>query len=258
MCSFDLPYWFFPVSLLLVINISAQQPPPRDPQAVAVLQQSLRAMGGTVPRDSVAAGAATLVAGSSSVSATIRIRTRGFDQSSEHVQTAEGRRELIYSRGRASEIEGSTPKRLSLERAATSLAPDSPLILIADSLNNPDSAYQSLGLELFAGSQVHHVRTWNSFSSNPSFQPLAEFSVRDLWIDAASGLLRKISYLQRDAGGAAPQIPIEVVFSEYQNVGGILYPFLIEKSINGTPWARITVQYVIFNVSLSDADFPLQ
>ena len=94
--------------------------------------------------------------------------------------------------------------------------------------------------------------------STPRLRHLAGFSVKELWIDASSRLPRKLAYERRAASGAAPRIPVAVFFSDYRNVGGVLYPFRIEKSLNGTPWATITIQNVAFNTGLTDADFPVE
>ncbi len=237
---------------------SAQQPPPRDPQAVAVLQQSLRAMGGTVPADSVATGTVVVVAGSTTENGTIRILTRGWDQSAEQLQLPSGNRAVVYSRGLANELHGATATSLQLELVATSQSPVFPFAILAGALTNPEVALQYVGLETLDGSPAHHIRFWNTFSSNPRFQELAEFSVKDLWIDAASGLPHKLAYDRRAGGGASPRIPAVVSFSDYRKVGGVLYPFLIQKSPNGTPWTTITVQSVSFNTGLTDSDFLVQ
>src|SRR5947209_7664783 len=200
-------------SLLLSASIAAQ-PPPRDPQAVVILQQALAAMGRTAPTDSVATGTAVLVAGSTTETGTIRILTRRLDQSAEYFQTPAESRVVIYSRGHADEREGTSVKPLSMELAATSQSPDFPLPLLAGALNSPETALQYLGPETLDGSAVHHIRFWSTFSSQPKFRHLAEFSQRDLWLDVASGLPHKLAYDRRAAGGSAARIPAAVFYSD--------------------------------------------
>jgi len=247
--------------LLAVLSCGSafsQQPPPRDPQALIVLQHAFAAMGATVPSDSVATGNITLVAGSKTESGTIHILTRGLDQTAEQIETPSGTRAVVYSRGRASEIEGASAKRPWLELVVTSQSPNFPLPLIAGALSNPDIALQYLGQETLDGLAVHHIRFWSAFSSSPKLQYLAEFSVKDLWVNASSGLPYRLQYNRRAARGSAPRIPIGVTFSDYRRVGSVVYPFLIQKSLNGTPWTTITIQNVSFNTGLSDTDFPIQ
>ena len=51
---------------------------------------------------------------------------------------------------------------------------------------------------------------------------------------------------------------MEIFYSAYRNIGSVLYPFHIEKSFNGTPWAKISIQSVTTNNGLTDADFPVR
>ena len=260
------PFSILVASLLFSIPATGQQPPlvvseanaPRDPQALAIVAKSMTALGGVVQPDSLATGRIELVAGSKRETGTIRIVTRGLDQTAEHIVTPEGQRAVIYARERATEVDGNSAKRLQLELVVTSQSPCFPLVLLAGALNSPDTAFEYLGQETLGGFAVHHIRFWNTFSSEPSLQYLAEFSVKDLWVDVTTGLVRKLSYDRRAAGGAEPRIPVEVFYSDYRNVGGVLYPFLIEKSLNGTPWATILIENVAFNTGLSEADFSVR
>ncbi len=235
----------------------APQAPQRDPQAIAILQQSLAAMGRVPPADSVATGAVVTVAGSTTEHGTVRILTRGTEQTSEQLQMPGGVRSLTYSQGQARHIEGATARSLQMELVVTSQCPDFPLPILAGALNNAQTALQYVGPETLDGVSVHHIRLWSTFA-DAKLQHLAEFSTKDVWLDAASGLPRKLAFEQRAARGAAPRIPFEVFYSDYRSVSGVLYPFLIKKSLNGTPWTTITIANVTFNTALTDADFPVR
>jgi hypothetical protein len=252
-----------PASVLLLTALScsptfSQQPPQRDPQVLVVLQHAFAAMGATVPSDSVATGNITLVAGSKTESGTIRILTRGLEQSAEQIQTPDGSRSVVYSQGQANRVETAGTTVFTLELAASSQTPCFPFVLIAGALNNPDYAFQYLGLEVLRGAQAHHLRVWNTFSSTPKLRHIAEFTARDFWIDAFSGLVLKLAFVQRAGGGAEPRIPMEVRYFDYRNVGGVLYPFLIETRYNGTPWATTTISSVNLNTGLSETAFSVQ
>src|ERR1700687_4223002 len=91
---------FIATFLLFSSHAFLQQPPPpvtRDAQAVTLLQTSVGAMGGNVPSDSVATGSIKIVAGSQTSTGTIRILTRGTDQSSEQITLPEATRTVTYS-----------------------------------------------------------------------------------------------------------------------------------------------------------------
>lgn len=243
---------------LLSLCAAAQESPQRDAQAILLLTQAVSAMGGNAPDSSVATGTIDLVEGSLEETGTVRIVTRGLNEARERIQTNRGLRERVYASGLAGNVTDFKRDTLSLEMAASSQSPNFPLPLLAAALSNPDFAFEYLGQETLDGTSVYHIRFWNTYSSNPRLQHLAEFSVKDLWLDAASGLPKKISYDQRAGSGAVPRIHIEASYSDYRDVGGVLYPFLIKRIYNGTPWATIRIDSVVLNSGVSDADFQIQ
>lgn len=227
----------------------------RDPQALAVATQAVQVMGGMPPADLVATGSVKLVEGSRTVTGTIRVKARGFDQVSEELVTSDSERSLVTSRGRGQQTSGDKQTRLSAELSLSNEATNIPLISLTAALVNPDSAFEYVGLEDLGGTAAHHIRCWNTFASNPKLSALAEASVKDWWIDVQSGLPVKVSYERRPARGAAERIPVALFFSDYRSVNGLLIPYAIAKSFNGTPWATIVFQSVTVNSGLSDADF---
>lgn len=230
----------------------------RDPQAQTILQSSLQAMGGSVPSDSVATGSISTVAGAQTSSGTVTILTKGLNESSVQVTTSNTSQTTVYANGEASLTTGGTLSALSLESAATSQAGEFPLPLIGALLNNPDTSFQYIGQETVSGRSLHHVKAWDSFASQPSLQSLSAFSARDIWIDANSLLPQRVSFVRRPAQGAVPGVAVDVFFISYTNSAGVLYPSTIQESMNGTPWATITIQNVAFNTGLADSDFPIQ
>jgi hypothetical protein len=231
--------------------------PSVDPQAVAVLQQSVAAMGTTSPSDSTATGTITTVAGSLSESGTVTILTLGTNQTSEQIQTPHGST-IVYSQGQASQVVGSNSSLLSTELSLCSQSAVFPLPLVTAALNNADTSYKYVGVESLNGKSAYHVQIWNSYASTAWLQSLSSFTVRDIWLDAVSYLPQRFSYIQRAAGGSEPGIAVDVFYSDYQNVIGVLYPLSILKSYNGTPSATITIHKVVLNTGLTNSDFPVQ
>jgi hypothetical protein len=159
----------------------------------------------------------------------------------------------------ASQTEGTVTRKLGAQLAITSQTADFPLPLLAGGLNQPDISLQYVGLESLDGTSAHHIHLSNTFASRSALQSLSRFSDQDIWIDAGSGLVRKVSFTMRAAAGqGAPSTLMEIEFSDYRAVNGVQYPFEIKKSMNGTPWTTITIQTVTFNNGLSDADFQVQ
>jgi hypothetical protein len=247
---------------ILSIPVWAQQavqpapPPTRDPQAVATLQQSIAAMGSTVPADSVANGTVTIVAGTETDQGTIRILTRANNETLEQIQTPQAERTQVFSQGQASETVGTTATAFPLERAATAQCRDFPLPFLLALINNPDETLAFVGAEQLGVSALH-IRATNTYTSQKRLQFLAEFSTTDLWIDAKTLLPVKVANVQREGGGSSPMTRLEIFFADYQNTGGVLYPRTIQKSWNGTQWMTITLQSVTYNTGLTDANFPV-
>jgi hypothetical protein len=237
---------------------AAPAPPQRDPQAIAILQRAVVAMGGSAPADSTATGTLSIVEGSSYQTGTIEIFTRGLKQTAESVSLPDGRRAVVYSNGDAKETIGAESFNPPLELIVTDQCPDFPLPLLQSALSNRDAALRYIGAESLNGAAVQHVQLWNSFASKPRLQRLAPFSVRDVWLESSSGLPVKLAYSRRAAGGASPAIPLEVFFSNYTNVSGVLYPYEIKKSFNGSAWQTITIQNVSVNTGLTDSQFVVE
>jgi len=220
-----------------------------------VLRQSITTMGAVVPSDSSATGTVSTVAGSESETGTIQILTRSTDQTSEQYLTPSGFTR-VYSRGRASVTSGSALSTLQVESALAAQCPYFPLPMLAGALSNPDLRFTNVGLETVDGVAVTHLKFWNTFASIPDLQGLSELSARDVWLDASSALPQRISFIRRSADGAS--ISVDVWFSDYRTVDGVLYPFSIRVSLNGTQWAAISIQNVTFNNGLDDSRFPVQ
>jgi hypothetical protein len=263
MKRFALSSPFVLIVFLVTIPTFAQTPTSastlvRDPQALALLQGAAAAMGKSTPSDSMATGTITTVAGPTMDTGTVKILTKGTAESAVQVQMASGSNwSIIYANGQANKVGGSGNISLSLEQAASSQSSFFLLPLISGILTNQDACYQYVGLEAINGTSAQHVRVWNSFNSTANMQFLSSFTTLDIWFDATSGLPSQVSFISRSGGGSTPKIPITVSYSNYQTVNGVLYPYQIQQTINGTLWATISIQSVIFNSGLSDSSFPV-
>lgn len=118
---------------LPTLGQSSSQPPTfrRDPQAIAVLAQAFKALGGTVPPDSLASGTFARVSGSTSDTGSIQIMTRGYSQTAEKITAGCTTTSVVYSQGYSAQKNGSGTTRFSLERSLSSDSAMFPLITIA-------------------------------------------------------------------------------------------------------------------------------
>lgn len=227
----------------------------RDAQALTILAQTFKALGGVVPPDSQASGTFARVSGSTSDTGSIQVMTRGYSQTVEKVTSAGTTTSVIYSQGFSGQKDASGITRFSLERSLSSDSAMFPLITIA-AAQDPTSGAQFVGNEIVNGVTAYHLRIWRNISDQ-NFTGLSAFAIKDIWINAASGLPLEIAFDMRDADGSAPHIPVALFFSDYRSVNGILYPFQISKSLNGTPYMAIAISSVAFGMGLTDLNFSL-
>jgi len=217
------------------------------------------AIFGSVPSDSTASGSVSITAGADVQSGSIQVQTRGTDQSLEQVITGEDSSQTAFSHGYVITSGKNAKKKIgSLELAASSQSAIFPLPLLTAIVTISDTAYKYIQIEPISGISCHHIRTWNTFASQPDFQYLSSFTVRDIWISTSTYLPVKIAYSLRAGTGATPTSSVEVFYSNYKTLGGIQYPFQISESLNGTPWIDISISTVSFNTGLTDSTFSLQ
>jgi hypothetical protein len=253
----------FAASLFLISNSSAGFPqtqatttssPQRDPQAVALLQQSVSVMG-VPPSDSTATGNVTIVAGSLTQQGTVTILTKGSTETSIQFQVPNNPWTAVFASNQANKVETSQTTVYPLELAASSQCLYFPLPYLYGVLNNADYSIRYIGQETVGSSAANHIVVQNTFSSSSMYQFLSPFTAADIWIDASSGLPLKIGMVRREGGGSAPKIPFSVVYSNYQTVSGVRYPFTIQEYITETLWATTNIQSVAFNTGLTDSTF---
>jgi hypothetical protein len=247
------------VTLLVALPALAQsspQPPfQRDSQAIAILAQAFKALGGTVPPDSLASGTFARISGSTSDTGSIQIMTRGYSQTAEKITAGGTTTSVVYSQGYSGQKNGSGTSRFSLERSLSSDSAMFPLITIA-AAQDPTSGAQFVGNETVNGTAAYHLRIWRNLADQ-NFSGLSAFAIKDIWINSASSLPLEVTFDMRDADGSAPHIPVALFFSDYRSTSGIMYPFQISKSLNGTPYLAIAISNVAFNTGLTDLDFSL-
>jgi hypothetical protein len=212
---------------------------------------------GVPPSDSTATGSVTTVAGSLTQQGTVTILTRGSAETSIQFQMPNNPWTVVFASGQANKVETAQTTVYPLERSASSQCLYFPLPFLSGILNNADYSVQYVGQEVVGSSTANRIVVQNTFNSTPTYQFLSPFTVAEIWIDAASGLPLKIGMIRRDGGGSAPKIPISVVYSNYQTVSGVRYPFTIQEYVTETLWATINIQSVAFGTGLTDSSFPV-
>ncbi len=249
----------------ILLSVSAFAQVNREVTASTAIATAIVRLGGSSQTDSLALGTVEFTQSRSNESGTARIVTKGSEQTREEIIALTSGKLQVYSRGRTNEIVSGAPKNKvfnalnssSFELELTAQSAAFPLPWLINKYVNPDQAFEVVA-DGGATSNVVHLRITNTFASDPNLQRYASLTTSDVWLDAQTGLPRKIGFERREASGATPAIPVAYEYSDYRTIQGVTYPFSIRKYVNGTLWAVITIQSVSVNSGVLDSEFALQ
>lgn len=246
-------YMFLPNSRHLLRSF--QEP---TSEAMTLLQSTVQVMGGNSVTDSTVTGTVTQTAGSLTTTGTVSILTRGTEQSREDITWSDCTDSNIYSSLASVRVTCGNSVALSMEETVTNQDAYSPASLLAHFANESDSSIQIIGTEVVNGINTTHLQISESFSTDTSLQAIAQYSVRDLWIDNTTALPVQLQYVQWTGQGSVDQHRAFLLqYSNYQSSGGFVYPSSIQVNLNGVPWRAITLTSVSLNTGLTDTNFPV-
>lgn len=247
-----------PPLFLLSITLTAQTPPPSDPQALSYAAQSISAMtGGTTINDVTLTGNATW-SGNDSGTATL-----------EALGTAESRMDLALSAGTRSEVRDAqtgspigqweNPNNVSGPFAIHNCWTDAvwffpPLSSLAGGQN---VVLSYIGQEDRNGNSVQHLQSYiYQPASTPPPGP-QQLSAMDFYLDSSTLLPVAITFSAHPDDDATTNLLIEVDFANYQSVNGVLVPMHIQRYSQGNLSVDLTISGASFNTGLSLSDFSI-
>ena len=254
--------WFVCFSAAGWAQQSATQsttPPPRDAQAVAVLNQAAAIAGGIAPISTVldftATGDITYYWAGQEVQGTVLLKGRGDSQLSLQATMPQGVRTVVISGGVGSinEVDGYVRKISNAINLASLAFPASHLVTV---LQDNTSSVAYIGLETANGRQVHHVRIQKFPSTDNSVNAaLINLGTRDLYVDATTLQITSTVDYARPEGQLSLSLAHVVQFSDYRTVNGVQVPFSITQFGSGQRTSSIQLNQITFNTGLTDGDF---
>jgi hypothetical protein len=84
---------------------------------------------------------------------------------------------------------------------------------------------------------------------------LSRLSSFDLTLDATTHLPLSLSFATHADDNALFDIPVEIAFSNYQIMNGVVIPTHIQRFLNGTQILDVTITSAKVNQGLSDSTF---
>jgi outer membrane lipoprotein-sorting protein len=234
--------------------------PTQAPQAVAILAQSLNAVGGAsaiaVIQDFTETGNVTFNWGAP-VQGAVTVKGMGFHEFRVDATLADGVHSWIVNSNASYQInpDGSIiplPSQNLVKPASFTL----PILRVLMATQDTSTNISYGGLVTHDGQQLHDVQVEKIFSQ--SVDPtgaLSTITKADIYIDPNTLLIQSISDTAYRRDGGPGGFAHEVQFANYQVIGGVLVPFSVTEFIANQQTQTIQLTHVTFNTGLTDSNF---
>lgn len=245
-------------------SVIAQQKIQRDPQAIAMVSQALAAGGGQAAisaiQDYTGTGQITYYWADQDVKGSVTVRGRGMTDFRIDAQLPQGPRTSVFTKTISSlkGIDGSI-RVLGEEHSSDVGTVDLPLLELAVALEDQSVSITDLGLVTRDGRQEHGIRVQKIFPTSGSQHSFrSKESQKDFFFDPATFFLARTADTVHPDNNPDRPVPREIIYSNYQQVSGVLVPFSVTQTIYRQRTFLIELQKVTFNSGLADSDFQLQ
>lgn len=232
----------------------------RDPQALAILQQAFEALGGKSllsirdTRTAVNCWDSQDVSGPATPATII---TRGTSDLRVDSQTSKGIASFAITDTSAGSREpGRNADIHPRESFGEFIITHIPELILQVQLANDVETVKYVGLEPDSNRAFHHIRIQGSLDSRAGLGSLDE--PVDVFIDAQTLLPAKLIYSIRAPADLATVSRVQVEYADYRSVAGILLPYIVRYSADGS---FLSEQHVIsfdINVGTNGETFSLR
>jgi hypothetical protein len=125
--------------------------------------------------------------------------------------------------------------------------------------SDPTRIFVYVGPEIWKGSAVYHLRTYRyTPAKTPEVPALNQFlSIMDIYLDRSSLLPLAFGFNSHPDDESNTNVAVEIDFSNYQPIQGILVPEHIQKFIWNGLALDIGVTSVVLNSGISDSMFEI-
>lgn len=265
-----MPNRSFAIAILVLLFASipafSQNVVTKDPTAANLLGNAVKVLTQGVPITGVTVeGTVTRTSGSDVETGSVTLEALGGLDSSVDLALTNGQRSQIMNQSRVlpgGQWTGNdgTAHPMTLHNCWTPADWFFPALALAEALNSASITLSYIGQETRNGEAVQHVRFWRvlpapSGSKASALTKLEGLSTADVYLDATKYLPVELDFNTHSDDNAAVDIPVEIEYSNYQQLSGILAPTHIQKRINNSPLLDIYVTSVSVNPNLPSADF---
>jgi hypothetical protein len=244
----------FDVYVSLVVLISSLAAAQSGPQAITYAAQSISALsGGTAISDITLNGSATRTVGADVESGPATYYGKGQYESRLNLNLSNGNRTEIRTATNGPQGEWIDSNGNANPYAQFNCLTDSvwfyPALTSLSFSGSTSQVLSYIGLETLNGESVQHLQSvWFGMS----------LTTTDFYLDAGTLLPVQMNFNGHPDTDASTNIPFQVVFSSYQNVGGALIPYHVQEYVNGNLLLDFTASSSVLNSGLPDTLFTLQ
>jgi hypothetical protein len=251
--------------VLSAFSAVAQNPPSSDPFAAALAQKSIAALTGGAPvSDVTLTGSATRIAGSDKKSGTVTLSVKGTEESRIDLALTSGTGTEIrsdtagYPQG-ASVLNGATQQPWPTHNCWINASWFFPELSVLAETADPNQIFLYVGLERRNGISVHHLETYRyapgKRQATTAFNQA--MSTMEIYLDSVSLLPVAFAFNHHPDDDSGTNIAIEIDFSNYQRIQGILVPLRVKQLIWNGLALDVTITSANLNAGLSDSLFAI-
>ena len=222
-----------------------------DETSAAFLGSTVKVLGGAAVKDVMLTGTAEQIAGSSMQNVPFTIQTL-LSGSVQFKYGAQTETRVVDSNGIWQGSWTDTEGKVHPLAYHNMMAEPSwffPMLSTLRALNSsggPTVTY--VGAETFRGTAVQHVRFVYTSSTDPQLQALAQ---SELYLDAVTLLPVGLTYNDHPDKSLAIDIPVTILYSGYQTLGGLLVATHVQQFRNNALSLDLAIQNVALNTGLT-------
>jgi len=232
---------------------------PRDPQAMNLLALSFAAMGGSkLPgiRDTDIRAQVIRPRMGGAIPFAVRIRTLGTKKLRVDADSPEGPVVVWVNGKRAARKvaanEAETFSSLSMGGVGVVQVP---VFSVLTEWNDAATSLKYIGLENSVSASLHHIRVMPNADADV---PLELRTPLDVYLDAQSLLVAKLVYPARPPSNLRQSVPVEVSYSDYRAVSGLLIPLHVTYSLRGQIISEYRITSVAVNQGVREEEFEVR
>lgn len=124
-----------------------------------------------------------------------------------------------------------------------------PALSLLSGYADPTLVFTDLGPQQYSGGSVEHIQVYRNYAALPpdAQQIIQQLSTVDFYLDSQTALPVAIAFSTHGNHNLNFDVPVAIVFSQYQSVGGVQVPFQVTELLNGSSLLQITVTSAVPN-----------